>query len=53
MLDGFDMEKDPMGLVKEEEFVCGACRHTMIPLAKHRYQCPHCGTVFEDDLELA
>jgi hypothetical protein len=48
MLEGFDMEKDPMGLIRQEEFVCGTCQHTMMTISNDRYQCPHCGIVFED-----
>ena len=49
MLEGFDMEKDPMGLMAHEEFVCGTCNHVMMPITQNRYQCPHCGMVFEDE----
>jgi tRNA(Ile2) C34 agmatinyltransferase TiaS len=48
MLDGVDIEKDAMGLIRHEEYVCGDCRHSMIPIGGNRYQCPHCGVVFED-----
>jgi tRNA(Ile2) C34 agmatinyltransferase TiaS len=48
MLDGVDAECDAMGLLRHEEFVCGDCRHSMIPIGNNRYQCPHCGMVFED-----
>ncbi len=48
MLEGFDTECDPMGLMRHEEFVCGDCKHVMIPIGASRYQCPHCGMVFED-----
>jgi len=50
MIDELDAEKDHIGLIRHEDFVCGACRHLMIPLSKGRYQCPKCGVVFEDDL---
>lgn len=48
MLDGIDIEQDPIGLMKHEEFVCGDCRHVMISIGDSRYQCPHCGMVFDD-----
>ncbi len=48
MLGGTDMELDPIGLFRQEEFVCGSCMHTMITLSSGRYQCPHCGMVFYD-----
>lgn len=48
MLDGIDIEKDPMGIIRHEEFVCGTCRHIMVPLSSNRYQCPKCGMTFDD-----
>ena len=48
MLEGIDVQCDPMGLIRHEEFVCGDCRHSMMPIGNSRYQCPHCGVVFED-----
>ena len=48
MLDGLDAHLDPMGLIRHEEFVCGDCKHSMMPIGHHRYQCPHCGIVFDD-----
>ena len=48
MLDGLDAEKDPMGLMRHEDFVCGDCNHEMISVGNSRYQCPKCGIVFED-----
>ena len=45
MLDGVDVQKDAMGIIRHEEFVCGDCKHAMIPIGTNRYQCPHCGKV--------
>jgi len=50
MLDGVDVECDAMGIIRHEEFVCGDCKHSMIPIGTNRYQCPHCGMVFEDTM---
>jgi tRNA(Ile2) C34 agmatinyltransferase TiaS len=50
MLDGIDIEKDAMGIIRHEDFVCGDCRHVMIPIGGNRYQCPHCGMVFDDSM---
>ena len=48
MIDGREFEFDQTWLIRREEFVCGDCRHSMIPIGADRYQCPHCGVVFED-----
>ena len=50
MLDGIDVQCDAMGLLRHEEFVCGDCKHLMIPIGTNRYQCPHGGMVVEDSL---
>jgi len=52
MLEGLDAHLDPMGLMRHEEFVCGQCKHSMMSISQNRYQCPHCGIVFDDSASM-
>lgn len=49
MLEGFDAELDPIGVIPRREVICGDCRHEMVPLSTERFKCPLCGIVFDFD----
>ena len=48
MLDGVDIQKDAMGLVRTEEFICGDCNKKMIEISQSKFKCPKCGKEFDD-----
>ena len=43
MLDGVDVHKDAIGIVRQREFICGDCMMRMIQLDQSRFKCPKCG----------
>jgi tRNA(Ile2) C34 agmatinyltransferase TiaS len=45
MLDGVDVHKDAIGIVRQEEFICGDCLMRMKEIGNSRFTCPKCGAV--------
>ena len=48
MIDELDCGKDHIGLIRHDEFICGACKNAMDPAGANAYKCPKCSMVFED-----
>jgi tRNA(Ile2) C34 agmatinyltransferase TiaS len=48
MLDGVDIQKDAMGIVRTEEFICGDCGKTMTEFTQSKFRCPKCGKEFDN-----
>ena len=51
MLSGFDTHCDQMGIVLDEEFICGDCKTSMNQVSSRKYHCPGCNTDFFDKNE--
>lgn len=51
MLSGFDTHCDQMGVVLDEEFICGECRTPMNQVSSRKYHCPGCKKEFFDKKE--